>query len=188
MERKITTVNDAAHEWVREFNRFPEDMISKLMEADPDSWMEITRPTVGNTVELFDIPTVDEDGDEYYGSGREGEIVEVVEDGKYIVELYGDGTRVTVEENELEVEREEYLPMWGWMWQFGDDLDVWWLEEKGGLQIMSDCGFRVYQSDDWGYFFGIDGCGYDFYTEHWCPLYLKRGLQWHETKEEMNNK
>ena len=53
-----------------------------------------------------------------------------------------------------------------------------------GIQVMSECGFRIYESDEWGYFFGIDGAGYDFYSEHWIPLYRKRGLQWHDPETE----
>ena len=26
--------------------------------------------------------------------------------------------------------------------------------------------------------------GYDFYENHWIPLYKARGLQWHETETE----
>ena len=74
----------------------------------------------------------------------------------------------------------ELLPMWGTMWQFGDWLDVEWLKNHGGLQALTDCGFRIYESDEFGYFFGIDGAGYDFYEEHWVPLYLARELKWHE--------
>ena len=44
---------------------------------------------------------------------------------------------------------------------------------------MSKCGFRIYKSYEFGCFFGIDGMGYDFYDEHWLPLYEARGLQWH---------
>ena len=61
-----------------------------------------------------------------------------------------------------------------------------------GIRVMSDCGFRIYQHEEWGYFFGIDGAGYDFYSEHWIPLYKSRGLQWHdpaaEKAEEMRSK
>lgn len=74
----------------------------------------------------------------------------------------------------------ERLPMWGTMWSFGDRLDDWWLEEKGGIEAMSRCGFRIYESDEHGFFFGIDGAGYDFYEAHWIPLYKERGLQWHK--------
>ena len=80
-----------------------------------------------------------------------------------------------------ESEYYEPLPMWGTMWQFDDSCDGFWLEEKGGIKILAECGFRVFESDEFGYFFGIDGAGYDFYEEHWIPLYKARGLRWHET-------
>ena len=72
---------------------------------------------------------------------------------------------------------EDVLPMWGTMWSFGDD---YWLEEQGGLRVMSQCGFRIYKSEEFGYFFGIDGVGYDFYEAHWMPLYEARGVKWHD--------
>lgn len=72
------------------------------------------------------------------------------------------------------------FPMWDCMWQFGEQLDKDWLETQGGLATMLRLGFSVYWSPEWGYFFGIEGGGYDFYTEHWIPLYLERGLHWHE--------
>lgn len=77
-------------------------------------------------------------------------------------------------------ESRDYLPMWGTMWSFSEMLDNWWLEECGGLQKMADCGFRIYEQEDYGYIFGIDGAGYDFYEAHWIPLYEARGLKWHD--------
>lgn len=56
----------------------------------------------------------------------------------------------------------EQVPMWGTMWSFHDSLDVYWLEELNGLRTMIDLGFRVYKSDNYDYFFGIDGAGFDF--------------------------
>ena len=47
---------------------------------------------------------------------------------------------------------------------------------------MSECGFRIFESEEFGYFFGIDGAGYDFYEQHWLPLYKARGLKWHDPK------
>lgn len=70
--------------------------------------------------------------------------------------------------------------MWGTMWSFSDNLDQYWLEERGGLEEMSKCGFRIFNHDTYGYYFGIDGAGYDFYEELWIPLYLARGLHWHK--------
>lgn len=84
-------------------------------------------------------------------------------------------------------EDDEYYdmyPMWGWFWSFGDSADDYWLEECGGLKIMSDLGFRIYEHDEYGYFFGIDGAGYDFYDYRWIQLYKARGLQWHDKEEE----
>ena len=75
------------------------------------------------------------------------------------------------------------MPMWNWMWSFGDNIDDWWLENKNGIEIMQECGFRVFEHEDYGYYFGIDGAGYDFYEAHWIPLYRARGLQWHDEEE-----
>ncbi len=71
------------------------------------------------------------------------------------------------------------LPMWGTMWSFNNFLDEEWLNNKENRKIMADCGFRVYEQEDYGYIFGIDGAGYDFYEAHWIPLYKARGLKWH---------
>jgi len=73
----------------------------------------------------------------------------------------------------------DYLPMWGTMWSFGDSADDYWLEEEDGLELMAECGFRIYEQEDFGYLFGIDGAGYSFMDNHWIPLYKARGLQWH---------
>ncbi len=83
-------------------------------------------------------------------------------------------------------ERDEdanYLPMWGTMWSFGDSADDYWLEEEDGLELMAECGFRIYEQEDFGYLFGIDGAGYSFMDEHWIPLYKARGLRWHDKEE-----
>jgi hypothetical protein len=71
------------------------------------------------------------------------------------------------------------LPMWGTMWTFCDSSDERWAENN--LEKMRECGFFVYQSDELGLFFGIDGAGYDFFADHWGPLYDARGLRWHKS-------
>lgn len=91
-----------------------------------------------------------------------------------------DWSEVTVFGDDENDECREFLPMWGTMWSFSDPTDIWWLEEKDGIRIMSELGFRVYFHEEWGYFFGIDYAGYDFYERHWIPLYKARGLQWHK--------
>lgn len=76
-----------------------------------------------------------------------------------------------------------YLPMWSTMWSFGDSADDSWLEKRGGLELMAECGFRIYEQEDFGYLFGIDGAGYSFMDKHWIPLYKARGLRWHREEE-----
>ena len=70
------------------------------------------------------------------------------------------------------------FPAWGTMWAFDDICDIEWCQ--GHLEEMKECGFRIYESEDWEYVFGINGGGYDFYEAHWIPLYRARGLKWHD--------
>lgn len=71
------------------------------------------------------------------------------------------------------------LPMWRVMWSFGDSADDYWLKKGDGLELMAEYGFRIYEQEDFGYLFGIDGAGYNFMEAHWLPLYKARGLHWH---------
>lgn len=184
MIKKGMTVKEAAELWVSQFNRFPQDMIQKLMECDVGSWREVTLPATGDKVYVFDLPDNDIEGNEIDATEPTGQIIEYLKDeGMCLIEL-DDGPEILVEDGDFEVERYSRLPMWGYLWRFEDSADDYWMEELDGIQVMSDCGFRIYQSDDWGYFFGIDGCGYDFYESHWIPAYRKRGLKWHDESAE----
>ena len=78
----------------------------------------------------------------------------------------------------IEERKTDFLPMWGWVWQMTDICDIDWLENN--LEEVAECGFSIYESDEFGVFIGIDGAGYNFYEKHWLPLYKARGLQWHE--------
>ncbi|MDR2021801.1 MAG: hypothetical protein LBQ71_00780 [Hungatella sp.] len=69
------------------------------------------------------------------------------------------------------------LPMWRVLWCFSNEADNSWLDDTKNLQAMADCGFRVYAQEDYGYIFGIDGAGYDFYEAHWIHLYKARWLR-----------
>ena len=168
---RFDTIEDATYVWVQSFNAFPQDMIQRLMEGDHIcEWHEITKLT---------------EGDRVYYEGQEGTISGITDEG-YEIEL-DDGTQVLAEDDS-DIERMDYdfLPMWGTMWQFGEGIDDDWLSGEfgtNGLQIMSDLGFRIYEHDEWGYFFGIDGAGYDFYEQHWIPLYKARGLKWHNEEK-----
>lgn len=67
-----------------------------------------------------------------------------------------------------------FLPMANYLWQFSNELDNYWLEQEDGIEVMSKLGFRIYEHNEWGYFFGIDSAGHDYYTAYWIPLYIER--------------
>ena len=157
-------IRQAAQKWVNGFNAFPRDMILKLMKAEPETWHEITVPGMGDRVYI-------------YSESAYGQIYARLE--KFRVELDG-GKKVLAEKKDVELAYYDVLPAWGTMWSFGESIDNFWMAEQDGIELMSDCGFRIYESDDFGYFFGIDGTGYDFYEQHWIPLYNARGLKWHK--------
>lgn len=165
------TILDATHKWVSEFNAIPQGVIVKLMRNDVDDVIEVTPPSIGDRVNVW--------FDEYYG---DGEIVGYDQDHDTYSIHTDDDTYIEVSPESMQVLYDDVLPMWGTMWTFGDMMDDVWLEEDKGLQLMADCGFRIYHQEDFGYIFGIDGAGYDFYEAHWVPLYKARGLRWHTLK------
>lgn len=164
------TIKEATEKWVDGFNAIPQAVIEKLIAYNGlDEVREITPPTIGDRVYVYTL-------------SDDGEITNYDEEsGLYTVEL-DTGKVVEVEEGDFEVGRDGGLPMWGTMWSFGESIDDWWVE-RGGLKAMANCGFRVYEQEDFGYIFGIDGAGYDFYESHWIPLYKARGLRWHDEEE-----
>lgn len=168
MIKEIKTKLDAAREWIGQMNAFPLDMIQRLFENNVDEWYEITPILEGCRVWSNDYQEM-------------GEVIEITEDedeNEVIKIKLDNGKEVETSRDDISREEDSYFPMWGTMWQFGDSIDDWWLKEH--LEEMAECGFRIYEHDEWGYFFGIDGAGYDFYEAHWIPLYEKRGLKWHE--------
>ena len=175
---KFNTIREAAEAWVREFNAIPQGVVEKLMKLDFDDVVEITPPSKYDRVYIYD--------GEY--DGQHGEIIGVSDEDEdvYVIQLDKDREEVEVNKDDFEVDHDYLLPMWSTMWSFGDKLDEDWLLGRyceSHLQEMADCGFRIFEQEDFGVIFGIDGCGYDFYSEHWCPLYLARGLHWHKEED-----
>ena len=68
-------------------------------------------------------------------------------------------------------------PMWNTWFETNDYLDR---HIDGNEQDIAELGFTlIYREGEfWG--LGIDGCGYDFYSSHWVPLYEYVGLKWHD--------
>ncbi len=167
------TIREAAEKWVGEWNAIPRAVVARLIRDGVGTWEELTPAVVGDRVYV-------------YSEAQGGVIVNAIDEGGtdtlYTIELDGGDEMQFTEEN-FEVIRDDDLPMWGTMWTFGDSVDDWWLE-SGGLAIMATHGLRIYDIEDLGYCFGVDGAGFSFYNEIWESLYKERGLQWHDEREE----
>ena len=173
---KFDTIKEACQLWVeRDMNQVPRSVVEKLqVQSNYNDITEITPPGKCDSISIFS-------GDY---AGEDGEIVRNVGDDEYIVQMDSDEypDPVTVFSDEFDVVRDDGLPMWGTMWELKNICDEEWLENN--LQAVADCGFRIYESEDYEYLIGIDGAGYDFYEAHWIPLYKARGLHWHKENEE----
>lgn len=177
MSNEKVTIREATRSWVETFNAIPTSLIEKLQNIDEVT--EITPLSKGDRVYINGLTCE--------GDGEDGEIVKIIDEHfgetRYLVDVDGIG-KIDVPSSMLDPIRDDYLPMWGTMWTCNDSIDDEWLERDGNLQKMADCGFRIYEQEDLGYIFGIDGAGYDFYQEHWIPLYKARGLKWHDLDDE----
>lgn len=161
-ERKI---KEAAEKWVREFNSIEYTLVEESMNNDIDDWFELTRSVIIEG----DYVTYLEDYNQY-------KVIEVREN---TVIIDYEVENIEIDKEQAMCEPDTMLPMWGTLWTFGEGLDEDWCRDN--LDIMKQCGFRVYEYQKTGtLYFGIDGAGYDFYEQHWIPLYKERGLKWHE--------
>lgn len=191
---KYNTIKEATEAWVTEMNAIPYALLQKAypnMEEDgleeltpfPMKWQcdtcneefseeEVDELSTKNQNSYGDIicPTcIVKEADEM-NEGLEEDIFTIDDCSAYIQQVE-------------DFDNHEYgLPMWGWLWNPNESIDECWIKEN--LQIVADCGFRVYESDEVGILLGIDGAGYDFYEAHWIPLYKVRGLQWHKESGE----
>lgn len=75
-------------------------------------------------------------------------------------------------------EDSDFWPIWGTLFQPRMALDAEFILEH--LEEIEEIGFVVYQQEEFGVFLGIDGAGYDFYEDHWLPLYDLFGIKWHK--------
>ena len=179
---RYKTIREAAQAWVKGFDRVPRGILEKLFQAGSEDLREITPPSVNDRVYVYWILGRKRDC-------NDGEIIGLKEDKENNSILYtirmDNGEKVTIKGEDFEVIRDSAFPMWGALWAFSEQIDNDWVESLGGLQAMADCGFRIYEQEDYQYIFGIDGAGYDFYQDHWLPLYKARGLKWHEIEEDV---
>lgn len=163
------TIREACELWVsRDMNAIPQSVLVKLQQLDPDDIEEITPICKGDRVYSY---TFDESG-EVVGLDFDGETATVELDNGIVAPCDLD-----------QLERQDYarFPMWSTMWNFSCSFDEDWA--RSHLNEMAACGFRLYESEDYGLVFGIDAAGFDFYEAFWVPLYKARGLHWHDKEE-----
>lgn len=169
------TIKDAAELYVnRELTAIPQAVVEKLIQfSDYTDFTEIT--PVGKYSRVW--------SNEYQSAGEVTEITED-EDGNEVIKVELDnGEIIGTYRDDLSREDDDGLPMWSTMWAFGSfEQDK--CEDEDFLIQLANIGFRIYESEDYGYVIGIDGAGYDFYEEHWIPLYKLLGLHWHDIEEE----
>lgn len=164
------TIREACELWVsRDMNAIPQSVLVKLQQMNPDDLAELTPITKADRVYVC-------------SAGEMGEVIAIDEDAEeYTVQL-DNGETITTEGFDLEREDYDRFPMWGTMWSFSCSFDEDWALSH--LNEMAACGFRLYESEDYGLVFGIDAAGFDFYEAFWVPLYKARGLRWHDEAEE----
>lgn len=165
MNNQKTTIKEATQKWVKEFNSIEQSLIKRAFKNDIDNWIELTKPCKGSYVW----------SDNLQGSY---EVLRIKEDEGIVILEGEEKTDI----DDIYLEPNTWLPMWGWMWTCGESFDEDWIRDN--LQIVSECGFRIFEDDKTGtIYLGIDGAGYDFYEAHWIPLYKARGLKWHDIEE-----
>ena len=177
-EKGKMSYTEAVSAWIDSMNAIPTSLVEAAMKGNPDCVREVTVFRVGDSVRVW------KDGRQWPDEGDYGvRVAEQNSDGSFVVEDFK-GRRCTVDPNDscdfMEFDSDGILPMWGTMWMFRNQVDKDWISWDSSIRKMSSCGFRVYDTD-FGYMFGIDGCGYDFTTVHFAPLYKARGLRWHST-------
>jgi len=191
---RFKTIREACEHWVRGFNAIPLNLIIKAYQDDFFENIHEITPKKYYCPECEEEYTEDEaENMDYLCNCLKPMSFEewLMKEGYFNYDNYSNEDK-----EDIELEYEEYLdsfeqpileitedyadilPMCGVVWTFENKLDEDWAYEH--LEEMANCGFRIYESDELGLFFGIDGAGYDFYTAHWIPLYIERGLQWHD--------
>lgn len=149
--KTIVTIKEATQRWVNEFNAIPQALIERAYPSMDGLEILCTDKECSNCGSTdFSAEGAEEEGGE--------DILTCMSCGSNdFSEAYG-------------------LPMWGTMWTVSS-YDSDWIKEN--LEIVRECGFWVYESDELDVLLGINGAGYDFYESHWIPFYNARGLKWH---------
>lgn len=176
MMKKFKDINEATIAWTEGFNEIPYALFELAYGGnDYEGITDLTPLSKGVKVSFYccDRGTLVGEIDEF---NPDSNTATVIVDGVSEEQVFLD---------ELTLHRSDFLPQAG-VWTFSNTLDEEWATSEKGLQAMADCGFCVFESDELGIFFGIDGGGYCFLNEHFIPLYKERGLLWHKIAVQAN--
>lgn len=165
--------NAEAKAWLNSLHAISSIRCRALMDKGERFMREITPEAIGDKVRFFGCTAI-------------GEIVDIDHDtGESYIE-FGDGETVVADFNQFDVVRGKALPDCDYMYAFTSRSDEKWAE-NGGLEKMSELGFRIYEADvydwrseGWTYAFGIDGGLTEKLTE---KLYALRTKMQNETKK-----
>lgn len=176
---KYKTIREATESWVHGMEFIHLGLIKDAVRGREEAWHELTPLTIGESVYCSNAINLKGEICDGYG-----EIVKISKEN-VVVRMADTDEDALADKNYVYDEEREEFPMWYIMFQPRESIDEEWISQN--LQAVADCGFRIYEHDDYGIYLGIDGCGYDFYSEHWIPLYKARGLQWHDEEDSYKN-
>lgn len=161
-------LNDAVHRWVEGWNAIPLALIEKAYRDYDEMPDQLTGLQW----------TCDNCGWDYEDAHERAELER--DDDNELLCAHCKGSSRYVREHAGNTYGGAW-PAWGTMFTFENSLDEDWARHN--LEIMDQCGLVVYESEELGLFFGVDGGGFSFVDEIFTPLYKARGLQWHLHEE-----
>lgn len=156
---------EAVRSFVNDFSFIERELIECVCDNNIDNFVELTPCVyVGNEVKYIDNVT---------GVEEVGCISEIDEiNNKVII------NKKVIDAEDVYAIYDGFLPMHSIFFNHKDFGVEDWIENN--LEKVAKCGFRIYRYEETGsIYLGIDGYGYDFYKEHWEPLYDTIGLKWH---------
>jgi hypothetical protein len=136
-------------------NEIPREVIEKL-----DTFYEVTPIKVGDNI------TVPPNEKAPYGAG----VVMQFSDNNMVAVKHENGKTYYLPKGWIEHDwKRTPLPTHSTMWYFKNLSDFEWLE-NGGLDVMAECGFRIYKEDYFRYIFGVKENG-QHYWKRFATLY-----------------
>lgn len=157
-----STIEEAAKAWVnRDFDNIPGSLLERAYKAEPED-LELL---AGGKREC----------------GHCGEEWEPIPDPDLEEDVCKACKVGTLKQSRWAGAEYAWPAGWGTLWHPNERADEDWIRDNA--ETVAACGFIVYEADETGILLGIDGGGYDFYAEHWMPLYVTRGLKWHESAD-----